>query len=143
MVKRYELGFATYEIHSNYIIGEVAEGVNYGIEEISQIQELIKNTFPGYFGYISNRLHDYSVDPKMWSFSFQIPGLSVYAIVVDDRKPPELLELELSFFEYFELPEDFQLKVFTELDKAITWTKTTLASLESASEESENKQDHT
>lgn len=126
MIERHDLGFGIYEFHDNYIIGEVGEGESVGIEEISQVVDLAKQKYTGNFGYISNRRKDYSLDLKVWAFSAQLINLKVYAFVVNDRSSPDILKLEMSYLEDSNPPEGTQLKVFTQLEEAVTWVRSTL-----------------
>ena len=126
MIEQHDLGFGTYQLHDNYLISEIGEGVSFGIDEISVVIDLVKQKYSGNFGYISNRKKDYSVDPIIWPFSAQLANLKVYAIVVNGRSRLDALKVEMAYLDESDFPKETKLQVFTQLEEAEAWVRVML-----------------
>lgn len=83
MPKRIKLDFGSLEFHENFVIGEINEGVHFVSEQSRILISLcLKNFKDRPFGYISNRIYSYSVDPFTYTEIENIDNFIAMAAVV-------------------------------------------------------------
>ncbi|MBW2937906.1 hypothetical protein KXJ69_07295 [Aureisphaera sp. CAU 1614] len=117
MKKLYKLKFGEVHIHDFYVMAIIAEGVIIDKKNSDTIIELAVKHFPNdSFGYITHRIHSYSVDPTVYKDVAEIKNLVGFAIVTGNSKG-----LKNSDFEQFFIKKPS--KAFKELDEAIRWVK--------------------
>jgi len=114
-----EFNFGTLKIYDTYVISEL----NNGIEVTSQIAYKIideaNKQFNGkQWGYISNRLHPYTVNPVIYAELLKLRDTIVAYAVVSYRKETELVVLAEQVF----IGSDDAFQVFDNLVHAIAWT---------------------
>lgn len=67
--QRLDLDFGVFFFCENFVIGEIAEGIDYKWDQIEILAMLIVEYYGNNpkIGYISNRVNSYSVDPRLWT----------------------------------------------------------------------------
>jgi len=102
-----ELDFIHFEIYTSYIIGTVKEGCVISTEERNSINAVFHKYFENKpFGYISNRVNDYTVDPISYLKPVVYPLFLGIAVVCYSEESKEIALFEKKFhagsFETFE-----------------------------------------
>ena len=74
-----DIGFVSFELHDDYLIGTVKEGVVLEAKEMGKFFEVFDAHYSGRpFGYISNRKSDYTINPTYYKevekFDFDLVG---------------------------------------------------------------------
>ncbi|MCG2418665.1 hypothetical protein K8089_06490 [Aequorivita sp. F47161] len=114
-VELIELKFVKIEFYKTYMIATPAEGITLDEEYVAKIQELASQFYGDQsFGYISNRVNDYSRNLSPKSYTRQIPHLVAFAIVYKSQRT-----LEIANFEKFFIHIPFQ--TFKKLSAAKDW----------------------
>ena len=117
MKKLYKLKLGEVHIHDFYVKSIIAEGVIIDKKNSDTIIDLAVKHFPkDPFGYITHRIHSYSVDPAVYKNVADIKNLVGFAIVTGNTK-----RLVNSDFERFFIKKPS--KTFKELEDAIIWVK--------------------
>ena len=63
-IKEINLDFTKLEIYEDYLVSTVNEGVLFDTPELEQFNSIIDTYFQGKkFGFISNRVNDYTINP--------------------------------------------------------------------------------
>ena len=66
-VKEITLDCGTFLIYEDYMVGTIFEGADFNEECKYKLWDICKTNFENRsFGYISNRIHSYSVDPTIY-----------------------------------------------------------------------------
>jgi len=81
------LNFATLHIYENYLVSTINEGAIFDAPQFEQLQEIFAiyfSTKP--FGYIANRVNDYTVNPVCYTNSNEIDGLVGMAVLCHNQK---------------------------------------------------------
>ncbi len=110
-----ELEFMKIEFYEHFMIVTPADGVVINEENVKKIQELAANFYKNRpFGYISNRVNDYSrnIPPKFYTLQFQ--KLFAFAIIYKTE-----ITLEVANFEKHFIKVPF--KTFKRLSLAKKW----------------------
>ena len=115
--------FGEVTIGDHYIIGAMNEGENINIEMVSEIISLANKHFNGEsWGYISNRIHSYALDPTVHIEAPDFEKNMVAFAVVTYRKQTEIttvIEKEINKIHKL----GYEFASFTDLDRAINWVK--------------------
>jgi hypothetical protein len=115
--KLYHLKFGEVHIYNFYVKAVIAEGITIDKKISDTIINLATKHFPHKpFGYITHRIHSYSVDPAVYKDVADISNLVGFAIVTGNTK-----RLINSDFERYFIKKPS--KTFKELDEAINWIK--------------------
>lgn len=117
-IKIIKLNFCVLRFYDHFVISEIHDGVNLTQEHIAQAHEIITDFFgpATYYGYISLRINDYSVNPTDYlscPFYDYIAGM---AVVSNKAIKREAAQFEKAFFKK-------PLEVFFTLEEAIDWIK--------------------
>jgi len=105
------------EIYDSYAITTVNEGVTIKPLHNRGFKRIAEEIFPNKnFGYISNRINSYSIDPKIYIETSKIENLVAFAVV---SKNP--IQISISEIEKIFLKKPF--KHFTDLEESIKWIK--------------------
>ncbi len=118
MITSYNLSFCKAEIHKDYVLTIMKEGITV----MPKYNELLLMLADQYyqnkpFVYISNRIHSYSVDPAIHIEMAKITNLVGVAVISNDPWQKMQTELEKSF-----LKKEF--KLFNSLPLALEWKNT-------------------
>ncbi|MGS2739356.1 hypothetical protein [Sinomicrobium sp. M5D2P17] len=106
MTKRVKLDFGYLEFHENFVISEINEGTHVVSEQNKILISLCLENFKGKpFGYISNRIYSYSIDPFTYLEVEKIENFVAIAIVVSTSAQRLSSRIEELFckkpFQYF------------------------------------------
>lgn len=108
--------FCEIEIYDNYLVSVIFEGINLTPDKndilLNIATKYFKNTN---FGYITNRIQSYSVDPSIYIETSKIENLVSFAIVSSKKINISNTEIEKLFYKK-------PFKHFTTLKDAIEWT---------------------
>lgn len=119
MINILELDFATIRIYENLIVSECHEGILLDFPKYRKILELAEEVFNNSsFGYISNRIHSYAVDPLVYRESAAHPLLKAIAVVSDNELGRNSAKLEKQFYVN---ANSFQ--IFSSLEEAKNWVE--------------------
>ncbi len=112
------LDFCILKFYDNYIISILNEGVNLTVEMSNKMSKIALDYYQGKpFVYITNRVHNYTVDSEVYTEISKMKTLAGF-VVVSDKK----LSIKNALLEKIFLDKPFQ--IFNNLDDAILWAKT-------------------
>ncbi|NAS30408.1 hypothetical protein GTQ40_05450 [Flavobacteriaceae bacterium R38] len=120
MNKNIRLDFASIKLCENFAIGVMDEGIELKTDNNKFLLNTLKKEYKDqFFGFISNRINSYSVDPIVYKETSELENLIAIAVVMSNPMQKLSIEVEKLFynrpFEYFDNIED-----------ARTWIKQTL-----------------
>lgn len=117
MIKKFELDCGIIRIHDRILINEMNEGALLDVETNRRILELGTEMFKNeYFGYISNRINSYAVNPMVYRESAEHSLLKAIAVVSKSRLARENARLEQQFY-----TNKNSFEIFYSLEEAIEW----------------------
>jgi len=115
--KAIDLNFGRVQIIDNILVAELNEGVLFDIEENNVLLELGLQVFKGQpYGYISNRVNSYAVNPLVYKNSSIETNLKAIAIVTHDSIGKKNAMLEKQFYN-----DSNSFGIFETLEEAINW----------------------
>jgi hypothetical protein len=111
-----DIGFAKFELYENYLIATVNEGVVLEAKEMEKFHEVFENHYSNRpFGYISNRKHDYTINPTYYKeiekFNIKLVGIATLCYSEASYKMANFAE------QFFTWPH----KAFYSRDECIEW----------------------
>lgn len=111
MSKIINLDFGTVELYDSFAVGVMNEGISLKSEENKYLLNVFENSYHDKnFGFISNRIHSYSVDPTVYKETSGLKNLVAIAVVMSNPAQHLSVEIEKMFynkpFEYFDNLED-------------------------------------
>lgn len=110
--------FCTLTVYNNHVISVINEGVSLRPEHNDVLTQIAETYFKNQpFVYITNRVHSYSVDPKIYFETSKIPNLVGCAVVSSDYKAKNNAKIEKLFYS-----KPFEM--FKTLDEAKEWANT-------------------
>jgi len=117
ILRTIELEFTILEFHKNFVVSWVKENV---VLSKKQVFDLIDACSGNYerknFVYISNRIHNYNVDPTVYLSLDKVKNLAGIAIVSDKTSSLNMAQFEKTF-------SKIPFEIFLELEDAINWTQ--------------------
>ncbi|QYY36546.1 hypothetical protein [Ruficoccus sp. ZRK36] len=116
----HKLPFGNFTIHDRYMIGEFMEGVNFDLPMLDTLTSIAQEHFTRPFGYVANRIHSYSIDPKLYRELDRVPLMQAMAIVTYRTATWQALQVERGF-----MPK-MPVGVFFDLTAALSWVETAL-----------------
>ncbi len=87
----YILQFGTFYFYETFVVSEIQKGISFDKKMAEMLIDLIDSHYgkEANIGYISNRIHDYSVSTKVWYTFFEMRYIvKAYAIVSQKRQHP-------------------------------------------------------
>ncbi len=118
MVKEVDVEFANIVFHDNYVISTIKDGISISDKHIKTLQRIFSDHFGNrHFGYISNRINNYDVNPVSSMNNPQYSTMTGIAIVCNTISKKKTAAYESIFF-------DIPYKIFETLDEAIVWIDT-------------------
>lgn len=116
MIKEITYPFGKVEIHENYVIWVMNEGITVKPEYNDYLLNIATKYYVNKkFGYITNRVNSYSVDPRVYFETSKIENLVAFAVVSkEDDIKASTTEVEKIF-----LKKPFQH--FKSLEEATNW----------------------
>lgn len=120
-VKRYDLDFGKVSFFKNYLIIEVAEGISFNHEKAIALSKLTNYHFGNReFGYISNRVNSYSLQPTDYlKIKQALPNIKVFAIVTYNDFQKASVKIESMFYHD-------HMFAFDCVKEAVDWVKNQL-----------------
>lgn len=113
--------FGKVKIQEHIVIAEMKEGITFDTNYNTEFLTYCKNHFKGEtYGYISNRIHSYSVNPTVYLDTAKNSNIRAIAIVSSNPINKGNANIERQFFEY-------PFEVFSTLEQAIEWMNGILA----------------
>lgn len=114
-----KLEFGTVTFLDNIQITELNEGILFDIPHNQELLALARERFNDQpYGYISNRVNSYSVNPMIHLDSANVSNLAAIAIVSSN---PVVQQNALIEKQFFKNRSSFQ--VFNNLEEAVSWMK--------------------
>ena len=118
----YNLDFGVVRIFDNILVSELKEGILFDVNCNRKLLTIATEEFKGNpFGYISNRIHSYAVDPLVYRESGVLSSLKAIAVVTNNDLGLKSAELERSFYS-----DKNRFEIFTSYKDALTWMNHTL-----------------
>ncbi|GAA4272328.1 hypothetical protein U6A24_20905 [Aquimarina gracilis] len=115
MITSYNFDFCHVEIHHDYILSVMNEGVIVSPEFITQMSFMANKHYKDkFFVYITHRVNSYSVNPISYFEGNKIKNMVGFAVVSEDPKQQSLSKIERTFF-------DKELQYFDTLQAALQW----------------------
>jgi hypothetical protein len=114
--KEITLDCGTFLIYEDYMVGTITEGAVFNEECKYKLWEICESNFENRsFGYISNRIYSYSVDPTIYlETSKRFEKLKAFAVVSKRKMHRSNFQLEKQFFKS-------PLVLFEDLNEAKIW----------------------
>lgn len=117
MIKKVELDCGVILVHDRILINEMKEGALLDVETNRRILNLGTEVFKNeYFGYISNRINSYAVNPMVYRESAEHPMLKAIAVVSKSQLGRENARLEQQFY-----TNKNSFQIFYSLEEAMIW----------------------
>jgi len=114
-----ELEFGSVTFVNNIQIAELNEGILFDIPHNQELLELARDRFNNQpYGYISNRVNSYSVNPMIHLESANVSSLVAIAIV---SKNPVVKQNSIIEKQFFRNRSSFEF--FENLEEAVNWMK--------------------
>jgi hypothetical protein len=122
-MKTIENKLGLFEIHHMYVFARFHEGVDLRIKHAPDLIDIMSEHFNGPFGWIADRVNQYSVDPYIARMMVDdAPRLSCWCNVMHKKTLIDLLP-----FVKRVVPKDFPKESFGHLLEAINWTEKQVA----------------
>ena len=114
-----KLDFGTVTFLDNIQIAELNEGILFDIPHNRELLSLARERFDNKpYGYISNRVNSYSVNPMIHLESANVSNLVAIAIVSENEVVKQNSIIEKQFFR-----NSSSFEVFKSLEEAVNWMK--------------------
>lgn len=116
-----DIDFAHFDLHENYLVATIKEGVVFDTPHLIKFHEIFdKHYYNRPFGYISNRINDYTINPTCYietkKFSSKIVGVATLCY-------SEVTYINANFAERF---FDWPHKAFYTMDECVEWIESLL-----------------
>ncbi|MEZ4701293.1 MAG: hypothetical protein R2834_13230 [Rhodothermales bacterium] len=119
MTITHEMDVAGLEFHERYVIAKVAYGVHLDPANSEAGIELIAARYQQPFGYISNRINDYSRDYGLYRLiKEKAPNLACIALVIDRPHARAMARIEQRVGN-----RSVPVEIFADLASAVAWTE--------------------
>lgn len=117
-IKQYNLEMGKVVFFKNYLVIEVAEGISFDYEKAKKLSELTNFHFEDRpFGYISNRVNSYSLEPIDYTRIKEVfPNIVAFAAVTYSKSQKTSVKIENMFYQE-------GIVSFDSLEKAIKWVE--------------------
>ena len=117
MVILLKYDFCKVEVYDDYIIVIMNEGISLTPEKNDVLLGIASKYFINKkFGYITHRIHSYSVDPRIYTETSKIENLVSFAVVSENKLALSNAQLEKLFYKK-------PFKQFVNIEDAIIWVK--------------------
>jgi hypothetical protein len=116
---------ADLEIHDNLVIARFDEGSDIIIEDWMEIKEMLLDNFSGKFGWISDSINSFSIDPTLFLVPDFIENIDNFACLAEVNYGKNLKDST-------EIAKDFlsakvPFRSFVSLDDALNWVRAKLS----------------
>lgn len=116
----HHLSFGTFFIHTNYMVGEFAPGVEIDVPMSLDFMALAQEHFVGPYVYIGNRINSYSIDPCVYRVVPPPENFKGFGAVTYRPATYHAVQVERNF-----LP-DIPLGIFFNINDAVNWAQNIL-----------------
>jgi hypothetical protein len=117
ILRTIELEFTILEFHENFVVSWVKENVVLSKKRAFDLIDACSGHYERTnFVYISNRVHNYNVDPTVYLSLNKIKNLAGIAIVSDKTSALNMARFEKTF-------SKIPYEIFLEMEEAIDWTQ--------------------
>ncbi len=108
--------FGEFIVYENYIIGMINEGIVFGKKEHEVLLEICGEHYKNCpFGYISNRVYSYTIDPMIYiNMSTHDNFIAIAVVCNNNRMVEQISKIEKLFF-------DKHFAYFDNLNAAQEW----------------------
>ena len=123
MTKILELDFGTIKIYpNNILVSELNEGILFNVESNRKLLQIGAEEFQGKeYGYISNRIFSYAVDPMVYKESAEYSALKAIAVVSPREIGRKSAQVERSFYK-----NKNSFEIFSSFEEAAVWVNKSL-----------------
>lgn len=124
MKKVIELDFGKVKIYDNLLVAELNEGILLDVENNRTLLAIGYREFSGNpYGYISNRIFSYAVDPLVYRESAEFASLKAIAVVSPSSIGRQSAEVERNFYK-----DKGAFEIFESFEEAYSWINVALSS---------------
>lgn len=124
MMKKIELDCGVIWVQDKMLINEMNEGALLDVQTNRRILEIgCENFGNSNFGYISNRINSYAVNPMVYRESAEHSQLKAIAVVSENKMVRESALLEQQFY-----TNKNSFQIFSTLEEAKSWMQEVLNS---------------
>lgn len=118
MTKILELDFGIVKIYpGNILVSELNEGILFDVESNRRLLQIGKEEFDGeIYGYISNRIFSYAVDPMVYKESAESSTLKAIAVVSQRDIGRRSAQVERNFYK-----DKNSFEIFSSFEEAAAW----------------------
>lgn len=110
-----DLGFSVIELFPNYLVNHSREGIVMDSDEINSLFVIFDSYYSNRkFGYISNRIQSYTVNPLIYKTENSHRNLAALAIVCYSKNCEQNIDYEQSF-------SNLSFNKFQDLQQAKKW----------------------
>lgn len=122
MIKILELNFGIVKVYNNFLVSELKEGVLFDVESNRKLLQIGSEEFNGRpYGYISNRIHSYAVNPMVYRESAEHENLKAIAVVAPTEIGRKSATVEKNFYK-----DKSCFAIFATFDEAVEWITLTI-----------------
>lgn len=122
MIKILELNFGIVKVYNNFLVSELKEGVLFDVESNRKLLQIGSEEFNGRpYGYISNRIHSYAVNPMVYRESAEHENLKAIAVVAPTEIGRKSATVEKNFYK-----DKSCFAIFATFDEAVEWINLTI-----------------
>ena len=123
MKKILELDFGIVKIYpNNILVSELNEGILFDVESNRRLLQIGAEEFNGeIYGYISNRIFSYAVDPMVYKESAEFSALKAIAVVSQREIGRKSAQVERSFYK-----NKNSFEIFSSFEEAAVWVNKSL-----------------
>ena len=113
--KTITLPFVTLELHENFVISTINEGVNFGETHLGEMFKVFNDYYTERpFVSIANRLNDYTINPNLFKQK-QHPYLLAIGVVCYNQASKDIALFESKFYKG-------HYEVFDTIEDCIAWS---------------------
>ena len=103
------------EMYDDFVISSIKDGITFDVEELNWFVMILDKYYPNKkFGYISNRIYDYSLNPTTYFTSAMYEKLNAMAIVCYSEIAKKTALFEKNFSKK-------PFEVFKDMEEAKNW----------------------
>lgn len=111
------LDFCVLKFYDKYVISIINAGVNLTVEKSNIMSQIALDYYENKpFVYITNRIHEYTVEPEVFKEISKMKSLAGFVVVSDSKDSIKNALLEKIF-----LDKPFQ--IFNNLEDAVLWAR--------------------
>lgn len=117
--KTISLPFATLELHENYVVSTIHEGISFDKDHLKQLFQVFNDYYSHRpFVSIANRINDYTINPNLFARQSH-PSILGIGVVCYSESSKEIALFERKFYEG-------EYEVFMSMKTCLIWTEALL-----------------